>query len=879
MPTNIISKVQVPDGSVYKVKPAADANVNIDGVFCVDLSGTEYNLTGTLDVSISSYYNGLKILAYNTLSSEIVSNATVNINSLGAVQIKRYDTVGDTIKPHSYALLVYRNGYFYLDNYKNTVNEQVTGDNPVRIAGRAMTATENNPLIVFLGSDGKIYDAQGYLNNLPSGLHINPDFGLALLIHTVSANEQIKPEYLVRKGIYPYSFSNNEIFSPYTVDASIIGQPVYVLFTHDAFDIRTGASTHQGGYGPYEGDSLEILPYHIIGLTPFQNKPAISTFKSVYWSSEFQTMMGPTSYYMGTVISNSLISVDFSNVSFNTYDSDLAYFQNRPQSSLGARDARYLNLTHINGQPVYNAASQSQADIEFLHSNPVSGTITDVSTDALLVGESSIYLGEFVYMSTIDKRLYGFGSQLVERYPIDLDWGFAVYHGGDKLPGEWVNTNFVLQNTYIHNCTSTFAGDNTHSGPVYVKMKKNREGYFLDIDLESDTESIFTQDMTAPGIYAYAGYFHKNDSSQSYQFAVDFSNHDTYDIDASGNITYINGRAIAGKGGSQTPTTYDNPVAGDAQAPIAGTDIPANTFVILSKQLGSGGSIGKLYPINSSLNMAIDMNWGMAFLTEAVTTGNRPAYNKLKQQCYVTRANAAANIDIDFDNNDGSCCYIHCSENTNKTAILSNRSTLSYEEANTKLNTLIYVGYIDYNGNISIDLSDHDFRKFDLSLRYVGENSYSFAGAFPPETSLSKTSAQLASDVSLGTGITKLLTVQLESGYWFVTAQLSLHDSSTTKPGNATLAICSSTGNLSSAANFNTAIKHTATLTTVINTTSGGYTNVNLQCFINNTAGNLYVYLIGLNNVANIVKVRAAPYSSYPGTNLLAVRIGPYVVN
>lgn len=114
---NIISKVQIPNGSTYEIKPSNNANINTEGVYFVTVTGTASALTGSIN-DLDSYYDGLKIIIYNNSGVNTNSTCTLNINSLGAISIKRYNTsdVG-AIYNKTIALLCYVDGVFYHNNY------------------------------------------------------------------------------------------------------------------------------------------------------------------------------------------------------------------------------------------------------------------------------------------------------------------------------------------------------------------------------------------------------------------------------------------------------------------------------------------------------------------------------------------------------------------------------------------------------------------------------------------------------------------------------------------------------------------------------------------------------------------------------------------
>ena len=121
MPTGgdykIISKIEAPDGSVYDIKPSANANVNIDGIYYVSASGTTSALVGTIS-DLDSYYNGLKIVLYNSLGSNTAAACTLDINNLGPIPIKKAGTTNvGTIYAKSIAVLCYVDGTFFHNNY------------------------------------------------------------------------------------------------------------------------------------------------------------------------------------------------------------------------------------------------------------------------------------------------------------------------------------------------------------------------------------------------------------------------------------------------------------------------------------------------------------------------------------------------------------------------------------------------------------------------------------------------------------------------------------------------------------------------------------------------------------------------------------------
>lgn len=708
--------------------------------------------------------------------------------------------------------------------------------------------------------------------------NIDMEWGFALLTHDVSMGERVSGRYLKKQGEYILHPQDTGTIDPSEYNPTKQGAPNFTTVTYNTSQYRwyeylfkteydNFITTHHqipGGLpiymGVYECLNEPISPTNcpVPGyLTPNKFRYG-RTYGAVYDASGNLINPGIRLYnyaYVGkanTDASGNLysVSLDFTDDEIYTIDDSCNVYM--------------INGIGIGAGGINNNNPGYAAD--FMLDNPVSGA--GVNPQA---GES-ISPGTIVCMGT-DGSIYKVDSALAESVVICQDWGLAVYTGTTALS----QGDLIPQGRLMQQCSTYLGGSGGMDAvtPIYIVFQNQIGNTIMPAGVTS-----FSTLAATERTYVYAGFLEHN------TMHIDFSNHDFIGLDDKSTIRYINGKEIGGS----TPviSSYDNPVAGDAQAPIAAVNIPANTFVVLSSDSGNN-SYGKLYPITSAAAITYDRNWGLAFLTSSVTAGARPAFADLKQQCFIPYTTSLA-IETDF-NSDGSLCYIHCANATSKNSYLTNNKYLTAADFDRKLDNLIYVGYRDASGNISVDLSNHDFHQFDASGLIIAENGYSLAGVnvVTPPVALATRSTALVSDFTIpGTSVSaagKALSLTLPSGKWMVTSQLAIMNVSTGSSSYVTVTscICSSTNTLNSTGISNTN-RHTGARTSLISPSSNNaYDNAYLQCIIN-TSTNLYVGLYCYGSTAsrgkllyNISEVGDIGGSGiFSGTNMVAVRLSDY---
>ncbi len=253
-----ISKIKLPNGNIYDIKPSSDACINTDGVFYIISNNVTINnytnvtsITSTFN-NLPGYYEGLKIVlnyTYNTIST---TNVKLNINGLGKKNICNTTssiTLEEGLKPGGVYHLVYTGTYFIMDGYVNTV-PNVTMDyaNPVAggsgseygqyVAGKAITTNS----LVYRAKNGFIYPVEA-----SAGGNIDFDWGLAFCANACSSGGTISANSLLqnttidistdpsRRGTSPDS-SSCPLYAMYsTSESCFIGNIVDISLESNAY--------------------------------------------------------------------------------------------------------------------------------------------------------------------------------------------------------------------------------------------------------------------------------------------------------------------------------------------------------------------------------------------------------------------------------------------------------------------------------------------------------------------------------------------------------------------------------------------------------------------------------------------------------------------
>lgn len=903
----VISKIQVPDGTVYDIKPSNNANVNIHGVYFTEVTGTASVLTGTLDASLTTYYNGLKVIIYNTLNTDIAENATLSLNGLAAKSIRHYNNKGGIIHTKGTALLVYKDNIFYQDDYNG--NAEYDSDELSPIAAMDIYASPEYPAIVCVNvrdyyndygtgnpnypdsrspiaqsltvSPGinMLYDVAYSAGWASGAVEINSEWGFAMLIHDVSLGQRVPAKYLLKKGKYTlhpditdttlqgfYNGSINGNAFGDNNDASMYNNSVY-----RAFDSYFCTTAHD--YVTQHPEEKEPMTY-VLGYSYYSlnnpSNPKIYAMRpfSVGFITSYNMFNALTYAVSGKAIMDAsnypiAIDVDFSD------DTVYAYV-----GEGGTDTSNNINITSINGKNIVSAGElvPSMAQDAMLD-NPVAGCGENYIAGEDIQPYAVVCLGQdgSVYNITASS------SHSIEMTSVNMNWGLAVYKNiqtalaGTRIP----------QGTLLQQCTVPFSTSSSAISTYYVHYLGSGEGGALKLN------GVLSSVKPTSGTYMYAGIFDGPNNLMHY----DFSNHDFISVDTedgSTKIKRINGVDISGDGGGgELETfTYDNTVAGDAQNPLAGVNIPANSFVVL-------GMNGSLYPITYSTPVDINMDWGVAYLTYAVQAKSRPIRGTLMQQCYAADASYSVNIGTSYNDTSDAyhVCYLHCSDHTNMATVLSNSPELATTEIAKGLTHVVFVGYRDANNNLSIDFSNHDF--FGYTLDKNDESILtSINGRDIPAQESSSLDIQIrnvspTANVGINTTETKILQIDVPSdGKWKMSAQLTFFNSST-RSIEVEAFVCSSTASLSSG--YGSSYVHTASRVTAVGGSSGGYSNMYLQC-ISNGQANRHYYLVAkvttsgvASGVIQALKVTDAAQesvgeSAYNATHMEAIRLGDYAV-
>lgn len=205
-----ISKIKLPNGSIYDIKPSSDPTVNKDGIFYIETDPVYSNetllkLTTDTDILIANYQGltGLKLVLHYTLSTDSSTNVKLqlnkNNNNILPKNIKRDDaSLESGLRPGGMYFLCFDGNNFIISNYNNTVYENLEYENPVA----ATPISAGN--FVYCGipttSNGRaIYSIEHVLTHFTTSSTVDWDWGIAYCTEAVEAGNTIPKGALLRQ--------------------------------------------------------------------------------------------------------------------------------------------------------------------------------------------------------------------------------------------------------------------------------------------------------------------------------------------------------------------------------------------------------------------------------------------------------------------------------------------------------------------------------------------------------------------------------------------------------------------------------------------------------------------------------------------------------
>lgn len=529
---NIISKIKTPDNSVYDIKPTSNANINTDGVFYITSGGSTSAITGSL-TSLTSYYEGLKIVLNYTLSSESSILVTLNINNLGPKLITRTSDLilEEGLKTGGIYHLVYNGKKFIMDGYVNTVSSNIDYANPV-FGDTGVDTTSSSHVAPLLArtsisaNELVYYDASlkgiATLSNTATSPYIFWDWGLAVCSSSYNLGDEIAANTLIQNG-------NILIVStPVSTSASPHDVSLYVMFdTNNQVLQPNNIATNGNVFTP---------PFGWAGNTP--KKGAFKTF-----------------IYIGTATGASSgrgyqVHLDLSNHDFITLSSESAVIPdpNAPVMTINP-------IFAINGRQVGGGNNTSGN-----YNNPVSGAGANPAA-AVNISANDIVCYDSSVNGLVPLRAYLAGNPATSG--IMYDWGLAfctVAVSAGSTPPE---------GTLLQQVTFTTTSSAIEPVPIYAFFDSNGmplQGYGSSPIIDNQNSKLKPYAPLVPNNKAltmiYVGTWESN------KFHVDLSNHDfiTYynapdmntspsvsgTIDNTKLVSHINGRpffALMGGGG------------------------------------------------------------------------------------------------------------------------------------------------------------------------------------------------------------------------------------------------------------------------------------------------------------------------------------------
>lgn len=198
-------------GTTYDIAPSTNPNANTDGIFYITCDSGSDTSTIKSNLTLTSYYTGLKVVLYYTLNSVSSTSVELNINNLGAKRIYKFGTAPLTegFKPNSMHFLCYNGSAFIENSYEDS---NATYDDPVSPNSYTLIAsTDFYPnTLIFKGTDGIGYKAT------ETSRSIDPDWGLGYVTQYTEAKTFTNPntvfqQYMVNSssGGIPYLYNYN----------------------------------------------------------------------------------------------------------------------------------------------------------------------------------------------------------------------------------------------------------------------------------------------------------------------------------------------------------------------------------------------------------------------------------------------------------------------------------------------------------------------------------------------------------------------------------------------------------------------------------------------------------------------------------------------
>lgn len=510
-----IRKINV-GGTTYDIAPSDNPNVNTDGIFYVTCDTGSTTSVIKSNLNLTSYYTGLKLVLYYSLSTTSSTTLNININNLGNKAIKKTSstTLQEGFKQGTMHFLCYNGTVFvessYVDtntdthDYRNPVSGKTSADAAIGtlIAGETLS----QGLIIFkaLGDNSLVYP----LNTL---VHVNPDWGLGVYIGGRTTDAALNNNNIIqqgRVGVLGYNIENPYFGSQILPDNNV-SLPVYAFFYYDGNRIE---STH------------DILYTHIPSSSDIGHD--LNTF--VYLGLITFT---PSATGRWITSDSILFDLDISNHDFITID----YENNNPV------------ITHINGRSVGGGSSKATYD------NPVS------PNSYILLAGDDLYANTLIF-----KGEDGIGRRIVvTNEPIDPDWGLGYvtqYTQGKSF----TNPNTVFQQYMVNSSSGGFPYlyNYNYGEELYLccDFVNNKIFSLAFIGTYNECRVYHSSNGSGDFTYIYLGIVASIDGSLNnnagHILALDLSNHDFITVgtlsaqDQKAAVKAINGRIIHGSDSS-----------------------------------------------------------------------------------------------------------------------------------------------------------------------------------------------------------------------------------------------------------------------------------------------------------------------------------------
>lgn len=659
MSANIVSKIQVPDGSIYEIKPTGNPNINTDGIYFVKVTGDSSSvLNASLD-GLSEYYEGLKVVLYYNRNEQSTDNVTLNLNGKGPRSIKRYgSTFIEPLNPNSITYLCYTGnsttGNFVEDTYADSDSIYDLHDN--------------------LSSISKIV-VNSYPISANSMFMFNTDGKATPFVQTaVTSNASIIPSSI--KFVI-----GSKIFTGVTISADSSVNNISNIKTTGIVDLRYSAVRYNTTLIPANTYNKVYMPISINPSTGVFNLKTESftagsgTSNTNFTTKNFNTgsfymFIGHSSEYNGSGINNNIMLEEehpiyyYDGINLISYEQ---YLTNTLQTSINLIDG---SIALIDG-------SISLLD----NSVNIINTSIGIIDNSINLIDGSI--------SLIDGSISLFNTSL-GILDVSVKRNSVYYAQADVVSATKWNVTIPLPNSssYFEGLKLVVYNPSTNDASSNLTINVNNIGD-VSVYRYSTTGGVIKAKSISYMCYA-GGAFRCDNYINTEKISVNFDN------------------PVAGSGD---------------YTPKAAIDISAGDFVYYDRTMKGLVPLRYILTSLEEVSMDIFYDWGLAYCKSNCSTGEYVTSESLCQQCTVpirgidtsTNNNEYLEIYAFFDS--GGQIVPADNVNIQNSVVALNSNAIGHISTDSNVSQFIYVGLLDRKENmLYVDLSDHNFLKLSKTI-------------------------------------------------------------------------------------------------------------------------------------------------------------------